>query len=188
MTTDPSTHLFWITSRAAGTTALVLASASVALGLSMGGRLLRSPAADRRTLHEALSLGVMVALAIHALALVGDQYLHPTLADVTLPFAMSYKQIWTSLGIVAGWGLVALGLSYYLRGRIGQSRWRNIHRFTLLAWLGGIVHTFAEGTDAGQPWFIALVLLTTAPALAALALRLARRRNPSAPAAVAATG
>ena len=52
---DPATHLFWITSRAAGTAALVLAGASVTLGLSMGGRLVRGASADRRTLHEALS-------------------------------------------------------------------------------------------------------------------------------------
>ena len=33
MTTNPGPHLFWITSRAAGTVALVLASLAVSLGL-----------------------------------------------------------------------------------------------------------------------------------------------------------
>ena len=31
--TDPAPHLFWITSRAAGTTAMLLASAAVGFGL-----------------------------------------------------------------------------------------------------------------------------------------------------------
>ena len=38
MTSDPSTHLFWITSRAAGTTAMFLASATVGFGRVMSGR------------------------------------------------------------------------------------------------------------------------------------------------------
>jgi methionine sulfoxide reductase heme-binding subunit len=93
------------------------------------------------------------------------------LADVTVPFVFSYKTLATSVGIVSGWGMIFLGLSYYVRDRIGNARWKLIHRFTLLVWLGGLVHTFTEGTDAGQVWFIALIVLTTAPALVLLAAR-----------------
>jgi hypothetical protein len=42
----------------------------------------------------------------------------------------------------------------------------------VLAWIGGLTHTFTEGSDAGQVWFIALILLTAAPTFALLALRL----------------
>jgi hypothetical protein len=41
-TTDPSRYLFWITSRAAGTAALVLASAAVGAGLLVSGKLVSS--------------------------------------------------------------------------------------------------------------------------------------------------
>jgi sulfoxide reductase heme-binding subunit YedZ len=176
--TDPSTYLFWITSRAAGTTAMVLASASVGVGLAMGGKLFKKVGGpDRRYIHQTLSLAVMVALAVHALALLGDTYLRPTLLDVTVPFALSYKTIPTSIGIVAAWSMVALGLSYYLRTKIGYQRWKAIHGFTVLAWIGGLVHTFTEGTDAGQLWFIALILLTAAPAFVLLAMSLGGRRS-----------
>jgi sulfoxide reductase heme-binding subunit YedZ len=171
VTMSVSTHLFWIVSRGAGTTALVLSSASVAFGLVMGGKLLRGSGPDRRAYHEVLSLAVMVAIAVHGLTLVGDSFLHPSLLDVTVPFVFSYMTIATSLGIISGWALIFLGLSYYARKRIGNARWKLIHRFTLLAWLGGLVHTFSEGTDAGQIWFIALIALTTAPALVLLAAR-----------------
>ena len=95
------THLFWITSRAAGTAALLLASAAVCVGLTMGGRLVRSRGPDLRATHEALSLATMGALVVHALSLLGDHFLHPSLLDVTLPFVSSYKTFWTSMGIVA---------------------------------------------------------------------------------------
>jgi sulfoxide reductase heme-binding subunit YedZ len=185
MTTNPSTHLFWITSRAAGTTALVLSSAAVGFGLVMGGKLIKGGAADRRSVHEILSLTVMVAIAVHGLALIGDKFLHPSLLDVTVPFVSSYKTLSTTIGIAAGWGFVFLGLSFYLRDRIGRNRWRIIHRFTLLAWIAGLIHTFAEGTDAGQTWFIALIALTAAPALVLLAVRVTGRRPATANAAVA---
>jgi len=104
---------------------------------------------------------------------------------VTVPFVLSYKTLSTSLGIIAGWGMIFLGLSYYLRDRIGNERWKLIHRFTLLVWLGGLVHTFTEGTDRGQLWFIALIVLTTAPTLALLVYRVTGRRLRPAPASVA---
>jgi hypothetical protein len=48
--TDPSQYLFWITTRAAGTTAMIFASASVGVGLAMSAKLIKGP--DRRNLHR----------------------------------------------------------------------------------------------------------------------------------------
>jgi sulfoxide reductase heme-binding subunit YedZ len=175
-TTSTSTHLFWIISRGAGTTALILSSASVFLGLAMAGKLLKRAGPDRLPIHEVLSLSTMIAIAVHGLSLIGDTYLHPSIVDVTVPFAMGYRTLATSIGILAGWGLIFLGLSFYLRNRIGRRRWRLIHRFTLLVWVAGVVHAFTDGTDAGQVWFIALVALTSVPAVLLLAHRVAHRR------------
>jgi sulfoxide reductase heme-binding subunit YedZ len=171
--TSAGPHLFWITSRAAGTAALALSSVSVGVGLSMGGKLMKRRSGDNRVLHEALSLSVMVALAIHAFSLLGDKFMHPSVVDITVPFASSYKTLWMSVGVIAGWALVALGLSYYLRAKIGVARWRIIHRFTLVAWIAGLVHSLGMGTDAGQKWFLALVIVTAAPALIFFGARMA---------------
>jgi sulfoxide reductase heme-binding subunit YedZ len=171
--TDPGPHLFWITSRAAGCAALLLASLAVAAGLLMGGRFVKGRGVDLRAAHEALSLATLVAIAVHALSLLGDEFLHPSLADVTVPFASSHETGWTTAGIVAGWGLVILGLSYYARAWIGVRRWRTMHRFTALAWLLGLAHSLGEGTDAGEAWFLALTAIAVVPALVLLIVRLA---------------
>src|SRR6476659_7815967 len=123
LATATGPHIFWITSRAAGTAALFLSSIGVCVGLLLSGRFLRGKGADLRPLHEALSLATIAALVVHALSLLGDSYLSPSLADITIPFVSSYKTGWTSLGIIAGWALILLGPSYYLRQRIGQKRW-----------------------------------------------------------------
>jgi len=167
-------HLFWMASRAAGIVALLASSASVSLGLLMAARLLRGR--DLRTWHEALGITTMVALVVHAGSLLGDSYLSPSLADITIPFVGSYQPLWTSLGIVCGWLTLALGLSYYARARIGVGRWRRMHRWTALVWLASLVHAIGEGTDAGQAWFLAATGIVVLPAAALLAVRLI---NPS---------
>ncbi len=171
------THLFWITSRAAGTAALLLSSCSVGVGLVMGGKLLKRRGTDLRVTHEALSLATLVALVVHATSLLGDAYLHPSVLDLTVPFASGYKTVWMSIGIVAGWSLILLGLSFYARARIGQARWRSLHRFTALAWALGVVHSLGEGTDAGQSWFLAMTVIAVVPAL----ILLGRRMWPAGP-------
>lgn len=166
-----SSTFFWVTSRAAGTTAMVLASLAVGLGLTMGGKLIKRRGPDRRVLHEILSLSTMVAIAVHGLALLGDTWLSPSLLDIVLPFHASYRTLSTAIGIIAGWAMIILGLASYARKRIGVARWRVVHRFTAVAWLLGLVHTFAEGSDTGRSWFIALILATAAPALLLLVVR-----------------
>ncbi len=186
-------HIFWITSRAAGIAALVLSSASVGAGLLISGQggsgkglRLRS---DARALHEALSLATLVAIAIHGVSLLGDHFLHPTILDISVPFTGGYRSFWTGLGIAAGWALAALGLSYYARGWVGQSRWRALHRFTAVFWILGIAHSLGSGTDAGQPWFLIALAVSAIPALTLLLGRLSRGygERPGAPTPVVET-
>jgi sulfoxide reductase heme-binding subunit YedZ len=164
-------HLFWITSRAAGGAALLLASASVALGLMMSSRRKTSNKRDLRAIHEALSLTTLAMVALHGVALLGDSYLNPGLTGIAVPFVSAYRPLWTGLGIIAGYGLAVLGLTYYLRDRIGAARWRRLHRLTAVFWLLAIGHTIGAGSDAGQLWFLAISGGLVIPAALLLALR-----------------
>jgi methionine sulfoxide reductase heme-binding subunit len=174
-----SEHIFWITSRAAGVVALLAASAAVTVGLLMSGRF-AARKGELRIVHESLSLATLVALAVHALSLLGDGFLHPSLADITIPFVSSYQRFWMAVGITGGWMLAILGLSYYARARIGVARWRALHRFTALAWILGIAHALGQGTDAGTMWFLLGLAMFALPGLALLAARLMPRETVSA--------
>jgi sulfoxide reductase heme-binding subunit YedZ len=155
---NASPHLFWITSRAAGSAALVTASISVAIGILMSRRRTRStPLSELRPVHEALSLATLGLIVLHGVALLGDRFLHPGLLGIAIPLVGPYRPAWTGIGIVAGYGLAALGLSYYVRDAIGAARWRRWHRLTALFWVLGVVHTVGSGTDRTQAWFLLLV-------------------------------
>lgn len=164
-------HLFWITSRAAGGAALLLASASVAVGLMMSSKRPSANKRDLRAIHEAMSLTTLAMVALHGLSLLGDSYLNPGVAGIAIPFVGSYRPLWTGLGIVAGYGLVALGLTYYLRDRIGAARWRRLHRLTAVFWLAAIAHTIGAGSDAAEWWFLGASAALVLPAGALLILR-----------------
>lgn len=164
-------HLFWITSRAAGSAALLVSSASVLLGLMMSSSRRNPNRRDLRTLHEALSLTALALVGLHGVSLLGDPYLNPGIAGIVFPFIGRYRPLWTGVGILSGYGLVVLGISYYFRDRIGAVRWRRAHRLTAVFWLAAIVHTIGAGSDAVEPWFLILNGVVIVPAALLLALR-----------------
>lgn len=136
-------------------------------------------AARLRTTHEALSLATLAALAVHALSLLGDSFLRPSLADLAIPFVGPYRPVWTAAGIIAGYGLAALSLSYYARARIGVARWKKLHRYIAVFWLLGVVHMLGAGTDAGEVWFLVLAAIVVLPPLVLLGQRVWERSAPA---------
>lgn len=183
--TDVSQHLFWLTSRALGVTALVLVSVSVGLGLAMASKLVRGPGVPARVkrLHEATALTALIAIAAHGLVLLGDSYLRPNLTDLVLPFAMANQPLWTGVGIIGGWLAAILGLSFYVRRWIGPSLWRRMHRWTLAVYVLSVVHTLGSGTDAGSSWLLLVLIATALPIVFLATLRVLprERRRPQVP-------
>ena len=80
---------------------------------------------------------------------------------------MSYRPLWTGLGIVAGYLGALLGLTFYIRRRIGPRLWRQAHRFTVVVYALAVAHTLGAGTDASTPW-MRIWLFATAPVIAVL--------------------
>jgi sulfoxide reductase heme-binding subunit YedZ len=165
MMVDPMHQVFWLASRAFGITAMVGLAGSVGLGLAMSGRLLRRPGwpAKLKHAHEGLTLVTLALIAVHGGLLLFDGYLRPGLTGIAVPFTMSYRPLFTGIGIIAAWLVAMLGLSFYARRRIGVKRWRFLHRFTILAYVMAVVHVAGAGTNARSPWMVVLLTALTAP-------------------------
>jgi sulfoxide reductase heme-binding subunit YedZ len=178
---DPLHYAWWLAGRASGVVALCLVALSVGLGLAMAARVAPRHMTRRlRRLHEHVALVGLGAIATHGLTLLGDRWLHPGLTGIAVPFAMSYRPVATGLGIIAGYTAALLGLSFYVRRRIGPPLWRKLHRLTVVVYVLGVVHTLGAGTDAASPWLRALVLATALPIVSLFARRLApARRRPA---------
>ena len=166
-----SHHLFWLISRAAGGGALLTCSAGVGLGLIMSMKLTVPGRRDLRPLHEVIALTTLALVLLHGVSLLFDSWLHPGLGGITIPFLGAYRPLWTGIGIISAYGLAALGLSYYFRGRIGAARWRRLHRLTAVFWALAVAHTIGAGSDAASAWFLIACGLLVVPAAALLILR-----------------
>lgn len=171
---DPAEYGWWLASRAAGIVALAAIALSVLLGLLMASRILTKPKLKPAlgAVHEHLALVGLVATAVHGITLLGDKWLHPGVAGIAVPFVMDYKPLWTGLGIVSGYLAAVLGLSFYARRRIGAKRWRSMHRASALVYVLALAHTLGAGSDAGEPWMRAFLLVSGAGVLFLLLIRL----------------
>jgi predicted ferric reductase len=183
--TDPGTQVFWLASRALGIVAIVLLSLTVSLGLAMSGRFLRRPGlpATLKRHHEAMTLVALGLIGAHGGVLLLDGYLRPSLAGVTLPFALGYRPFWTGLGVIGGWLALILAGSFYVRRWIGVRTWRRLHRWTVAVYVLACVHALGAGTDGRSTWMLALLAILVTPNVLALAYRLlpAAPRTPQRP-------
>jgi sulfoxide reductase heme-binding subunit YedZ len=154
-------HSWWLASRASGLVALALVTASVIVGLIQAGRF-AAPGLRRKlsSLHEHLALTGLVAIAVHGITLLGDPWLNPGVGGIAVPFTMAFKPLWTGLGIVGGYLAAILGLSFYLRRRIGPRLWRRAHQLTVVVYALAVAHTLGAGTDATTPWLRGWIAIT----------------------------
>lgn len=191
MNTDPNQHLWWLASRSSGIVALVMLTATVMLGLMLGGKisqrlpkgLARLLGAEPRLIskaHEQLSVAALIAIGVHGVTLLGDTFIHPTLGQIAIPFTIGYRPLATGVGIIAGYIAAALGLSFYARKRIGVQTWRKLHRFTIVAYVMSVIHMITAGTDGTSPWLRTPVLASAALIAVMFAARVASaRRGPA---------
>ena len=169
MSTDLAQHAWWLASRASGIVALVLVTISVGLGLTMAGRWARRPGLPRvlTAIHEQTAVMALAAIGLHGVTLLGDPWLNPGPAGIAVPFTIAYRPLWTGFGILAGYLGALLGLTFYVRRRIGARLWRQAHRLSVVVYGLAVAHTLGAGTDASTPW-MRIWLSATAPVIAVL--------------------
>ena len=178
---DPAQYGWWLASRASGVVALGLVTASVAIGLTMAGKVMRRPGhrpqARRRCTSTRRSPGSSPSPSTgsRCSATAGCT---PASRGILVPFSMGYRPVFTGLGILAGYLAALLGLTFYARRRIGARLWRTAHRATVVVYLLGLVHVLGAGTDAGSTWLRAFMLATGIP-IALLFLRRDARPRPA---------
>ncbi len=109
-----------------------------------------------------------------------------------------YRPLWVGLGVIGAYLSILVTITFYLRKRIGQKRFKAIHTLSIAGYLGVVLHAFFAGSDSSLPavqliylgTFLVLVFLTAYWLIngkrikqekekQANAARLARLRSPS---------
>lgn len=144
-----STHVFWFITRSAGIMAYLLLWLSTLWGLAVAAKPLDKvlPRLFTFDAHEYLSLLALAFTGIHVIALLFDSYAPFSIIQLIIPFAATYRPLWTAFGIV-GLDLAALAtITFYLRQRIGFKTFRVLHYSSFIAYFGATIHGIFSGTD-----------------------------------------
>jgi DMSO/TMAO reductase YedYZ heme-binding membrane subunit len=168
VTTGPSVD--WYLTRASGTVALILLSASMVIGIAAIARL-RGPGVPRFIvdgIHRTASLLAVAFLAVHIVTAVLDSFASISLLDAVIPFAGSYRPLWLGLGAVAFDLMLAVAITSLVRDRMGHATWRGVHWLAYAAWPVAVVHGFGTGSDVHQSWLQAINVACILAVLAAV--------------------
>lgn len=180
----------WYGTRLFAFLAYLAVAGSVIYGLLLATKLLDAIAHRTVTfaLHKDLVLVGLGLAGVHALLLTLDSTVPFSFADLLVPFQGPYRPLWVGFGQIAFYLALAVVVSFYVRGRIGQRAWRLLHYVTFLAFLTSTLHGLQAGTDSGTPWAwsiymgatVAVVFLLAYRITLSISLRRSRVRTPAA--------
>jgi predicted ferric reductase len=150
---DPKAY--WYLSRGTAFVSLSVLWISMMLGLGITNKMARvwpgAPAAF--AIHEYVSLLGLAFALFHALVLLGDHYIHFTVAQIFMPFAtLGYRPLWVGIGQIGFYIWLIVALSFYIRSAIGQKTWRFLHYLSFALYLMGLIHGLFSGTDSSTNW------------------------------------
>lgn len=166
----------WFATRATGTVAFLLLTATALLGVVGAGRFAPSTVGrfEVAALHRNLSLLSLAALGVHICTAIADSYVPLGWISVVVPFASPYRTVWVGLGTVAFDLLLAVALTSAVRLRLGLRRWKTVHLLAYAAWPLAAFHAAGTGTDTKLGPQLAFYALCFATLLVACWWRLHR--------------
>ncbi|HEY6960531.1 MAG TPA: hypothetical protein VI408_01440 [Gaiellaceae bacterium] len=138
----------WLVARAAGLTALLLLSSAIWLGLAMSLRLF-PPLRQKSILvwHQSLMWCGLGAVALHGVALLLDPVMRFSLPVLLVPGIAPWRPVAVAAGVLAAWLMLTLALSFHVRRRLTQRRWRLLHYAAFAAFACAVGHGLTAGTD-----------------------------------------
>jgi predicted ferric reductase len=151
--TGPKTA--WYLTRASALVSYALLWWSMALGLAITNRMARAWPGGPTVcdLHEHASLLGLGFALVHALSLLGDQYIGYSLGQILVPFSnTAYRPLWVGIGQISMYLMVAVTLSFYVRQQIGTRMWRLIHYLSFAGFGLALAHGIWSGTDSAAGW------------------------------------
>ncbi|HEY7623599.1 MAG TPA: ferric reductase-like transmembrane domain-containing protein [Candidatus Limnocylindria bacterium] len=172
---------FWELARASGLAAYAALCIAVLSGLAPRTQALSFLANNRavRALHDWTPWIVVPAAITHIVALLLDATARVGIADVFVPFLMSYGQIAIGLGTISVDLLIVVLVTSYMRRRMSNNAWQWWHRLSYLGFLTMFLHSMLSGTDLTSP-VIAALSWASAIGIAYYAIeRAARALNPA---------
>jgi predicted ferric reductase len=165
----------WYLTRSTGLVALVLLTATMALGMLSGVRWQRPgwPRFVTSGLHRNMSVLACAVVVVHIVTTLADGFVPIYIQDTVLPFGSAYRPLWLGLGAASFDLMLVLTVTSLVRARISYRAWRVLHWTAYLCWPAAVVHGLGTGTDTPVRWVLLLTLACVAVIAGLLGWRLA---------------
>lgn len=154
----------WIVARSTGVAALVALSLSLLSGMALRPKTLGWLSTNRAVseLHSyATALWLPLGIA-HVIAILLDPYSKVGLADLLVPFHVSYGAFAIGLGTISLQLVVVVLIAAWSRARLSRRQWLGFHRLSYLAFAAAFLHGILSGTDLAYPWLMGSAWLVAA--------------------------
>ena len=165
----------WYVTRSTGLIALILLTATMALGLLGGVRWQRPgwPRFVTSGLHRNMSALACAVVVVHIATTLAEGFVPIYIQDAVLPFGSAYRPLWLGLGAASFDLMLVLIVTSIARIRISYRAWRALHWTAYLCWPAAVAHGLGIGTDTAVRWVLLLTVACIAVIAGLLGWRLA---------------
>ena len=140
------------------------------------------------TIHKALGIALLVAIAVHGGFLLIDHFVHFNLVNILVPFSSHYTNgtklfglplgsFGVTLGVLAMYGAVILVLSSLLWIDSKKRTWKLLHYLSYFVMAFVFIHALYVGSDLKYGLFRAVWILAIILIVLAVVIRLWRART-----------
>ncbi len=142
----------WLFARAAGTTAYLILTFVVAVGLILSHPVNKSTWKLSKRIfpwHENLFVFAIAFTVVHIVTIILDPYAGVGVVGTFIPGLSSFRNVPVALGTIALYGLLITGLSARYTKALPPGMWLKIHRLSIVVWGLAWGHGILAGTDTG---------------------------------------
>lgn len=144
-----NTKLAWYAARSSGLVSWSVVTVSIMLGLSLSTRLIRRKGVPAWLLDMHAFLGTLsiVFVAVHLVALWGDNFVYFGPRELFVPMASPWRTGAVAWGIAATYLLVAIQLTSWTMRKIPRRIWKSVHYTSIPMFVFATIHGFTAGAD-----------------------------------------
>jgi hypothetical protein len=142
----------WLFARAAGTTAYLILTFVIAVGLILSHPVNKSTWKLSKRIfpwHENLLVFTIAFTAVHVVAILLDPYAGVSPVGALVPGLSTFRSVPVALGTLALYALLISGLTARYTKVLPPGVWLKIHRASIVVWGMAWGHGILAGTDTG---------------------------------------
>ena len=148
----------WYLTRTAAVAAYIALALTAAVGIV---RSIARQSGERASwvideIHQFVAALAAVLVAAHLITLIFDPFLTFAVKNIFIPGNQPYRPLAVNVGVFGMYALVIVLASSWVRRSLSYAFWRALHYLSFIAFVLVTAHGWLAGSDAKEPWMLAI--------------------------------